>query len=224
MEMIKINLLPKEFRKKTGRLSLGKKGYYAVGAATGVIIMIAVITFYQMAQVSELNDKMEIAKFRTQQLRKDIAVVDALIDVKEKIVKRMEAIDRLDQHRTVWVRILEDVSRQIPEFMWLSTFKEEVAKNPAPNDTTSKAQLPAMTRPVKIEGYAFTLNSLANFMIKVMRSDFFSDIEMASTEEVQFQEQKAYTFKITATLHYLSDEELKRLLEEESGPKLLAGF
>ncbi|MEE9443631.1 MAG: PilN domain-containing protein [candidate division Zixibacteria bacterium] len=224
MDMIQINLLPKEFRKKTGGISIGKKGYYVIGGMAGVILMIAVISFYQMAQLSELDDKMKIARFRTQQLRKDIAVVDALIDVKEKIVKRMEAIDKLDQHRTVWVRILEDVSRRIPEFMWLSTFSEEIAKAPAPTDTTSKVQAQPTTRPVKIEGYAFTLNSLANFMIKIMRSNFFSDIEMASTEEVQFQEQKAYTFKINATLHYLSDEDLKKLLEEESGPKLLAGF
>lgn len=223
MSMIQINLLPKEFRKKTGSLSIGKTGYYAIGAVAGVILTIAAISFFQMAQLRELDEKMEIAKFRTQQLRKDIAVVDALIDVKEKIVKRMEAIDKLDQHRTVWVRILEDVSRRIPEFMWLSVFNEEGTKAPV-SDTTSKAQAQPTTRPVKIEGYAFTLNSLANFMIKIMRSNFFSDIEMASTEEVQFQEQKAYTFKINATLHYLSDEELKKLLEEESGPKLLAGF
>jgi Tfp pilus assembly protein PilN len=223
MNMIQINLLPKEFRKKTGRLSIGKSGYYAIAAVAGVVLTIAAISFFQMAQLRELDDKMEIAKFRTQQLEKDIAVVDALIDVKEKIVKRMEAVDKLDQHRTVWVRILEDVSRRIPEFMWLSVFSEEMAKAPVA-DTSSRAQAQPTTRPVKIEGYAFTLNSLANFMIKIMHSNFFSDIEMASTEEVQFQEQKAYTFKINATLHYLSDEELKKLLEDESGPKLLAGF
>lgn len=225
MDMIQINLLPKEFRKRSGNFSLGKTGYYAVGAVVGIILMIASITGYQMHQLGELEKKMEIARFRTQQLQKDIAVVDALIDVKEKLVKRMEAVDRLDRHRTVWVRILQDVSRQVPEFMWLSLFEE--SRTPAPvTDTTGTQQamsLPA-TRPINLEGYAFTLNSLANFMISLMRSNYFSDIEMASVEEIMIQEQKAYNYRVTATLHYLSDEELKQLLEQESGPDLLAGF
>ncbi len=229
MDMIQVNLLPKEFRRKTGKLSLGKSGYYAIGAVAGVIIMIAVVTFYQMFQLSELDDKMEIARFRTQQLQKDIAVVDALIDVKQKIMQRMEAVDELDQHRTVWVRILEDLSSRVPEFMWLSSFKESKLPPPAAKADTgaAAAQKPTThptTRPVSIEGYAFTLNSLANFMIKLMRSNFFSEVEMASVDEMTFRDEKIYNYKVNAMLHYLSDEELKQLLEQESGPKLLASY
>jgi Tfp pilus assembly protein PilN len=225
MDMIQINLLPKEFRRKTGKLSIGKSGYYAIGATAGVIIMIVVVSFYQMYQVRKLDENMEVARFRTQQLQKDIAVVDALIDVKEKIMQRIEAIDRLDQHRSVWVRILEDFSGQVPDFMWLSGFRESKTAVAAANDTSkANAQIPSSVRPVAIEGFAFTLNSLANFMIKLMRSNYFSDVEMASVDEVLFQEQKAYSYKLNANLHYLSDSELKELLESESGPDLLASF
>ena len=225
MEMIQINLLPKEFRKKTGKLSIGKSGYYAIGATVGVIIMIAVVSFYQMYQLKQLDDNMEIARFRTQQLQKDIAVVDALIDVKQKIMQRMEAVDKLDQNRSVWVRIMEDFSKQVPDFLWVSGFKEEKV-TPTAKDTTTAAvtSIPSSTKPIKIEGFAFTLNSLANFMIKLMRSNYFSDVEMASVDEVLFQEQKAYSYKLNATLHYLSDDELKELLEKESGPGLMASF
>ena len=227
MEMIQINLLPREFRKKSGGMGIGKTGYYALGATAGVILMIAVVTMYQMFQINELDEKMEIARFRTQQMQKDIAVVDALIDVKSKIMQRMEAVDRLDQHRTVWVRVLENVTRQVPEFTWLSQFKENPLPVVAKDDTTtSQVKQPELilTRPISIEGYSFTLNSLANFMIKLMRSHFFSEVEMASVEEVEIQEQKAYNYRLTATLHYLSDQDLKKILENESGPELLASF
>ncbi|MCK5126587.1 MAG: PilN domain-containing protein [candidate division Zixibacteria bacterium] len=224
MDMIQINLLPKEFRKNSGKLSLGKTGYYIAGGVVGIILMIVTISFFQMHQISELEKKMEIARFRTQQLQKDIAVVDALIDVKEKLVKRMEAVDRLDKHRTVWVRILADFSRRIPEFMWLSLFEEIGTQASVADSTAPQVSSLAMTKPVSIEGYSFTLNSLANFMIQLMRSNYFTDIEMATVEEIMIQEQKAYNYKVTATLHYLSDEELKKLLEQESGPQLLAGF
>jgi Tfp pilus assembly protein PilN len=227
MDMIQINLLPKEFRKRTGKLSIGKTGYYAIGATVGVIIMIAVVTFYQMIQMRQLDENMEIARFRTQQLQKDIAVVDALIDVKQKIMQRMEAVDRLDQHRSVWVRILEDFSRQVPEFTWVSIFREEAP--PPPPAVTDSTLPPAPVpdpniKPVKIEGFAFTLNSLANFMIKLMRSNYFSEVEMASVDEVLLEERKAYNYELTVSVHYLSDDELKELLENESGPDLLASY
>jgi Tfp pilus assembly protein PilN len=227
MDMIQINLLPKEFRKKTGKLSIGKGGYYGMAAVTGVILMIVVVTFYQVFQIRQLDENMEIARFRTQQLQKDIAVVDALIDVKQKIMQRMEAVERLDQHRSVWVRILEDFSRQVPDFMWLSALREGQVVAVAPTDSTAAEVVQPVqisTKPVTIEGFSFTLNSLANLMIKLMRSHFFSDVEMASVEEVMFQQQKVYSYEVTATLHYLSDEDLKELLEKESGPDLLASF
>lgn len=226
MNMIQVNLLPKEFRRKTGGIVLGKTGYYVIGATAGVILMIVVVSLYQMFQLKELEENMEIARYRTEQLQKDIDVVDALIEIKGKIMQRMEAVERLDQHRTVWVRILEDLSRQVPEFMWLSQF-EETAPASVVSDSTAAASVSITqptTRPVTIKGYAFTLSSLANFMIKLMRSNFFSDVEMASVDEVLFLEQKAYDYKLNATLHYLSDEELKELVERESGPQLMASF
>lgn len=241
MEMIQINLLPKEFRKRGGGFSFGKTGNYVTAGAAGLVIMITVVTFYQMAQVSELDQKMEIAKFRSQQLQKDIAVVDALIDVKGKIMQRMEAVDKLDRHRTVWVRVLEEVYQVVPEFTWLAVFEEAPpdpaanAKNQPPNqankpDSTQAQALAGKpttgdlppTKPIRIQGFAFTLNALANQMIKMMRSPYFSDVEMASVEEVKFQEQKAYAYKLTATLHYLSEDELKEQLEQSSGPDLLS--
>jgi len=246
MEMIQINLLPKEFRRKTGAPSLGPSGYYVAGAVSGRVLLIAVVTIFQRVQLTQLGQKMDVARFRTEQLQKDIAVVDALIDVKAKIMQRMEAVERLDRHRTVWVRILEDISGRVPEYTWLSSIKESGAESSAKTKskgakgTAGKAAAQAATeadstavkadenkmpfRAVSIQGYSFTLNSLANFMINLMNSHFFSDVEMAAVEEVQFQKQKAYSYTVTATLHFLSDEELKKILENESGPDLLASF
>ncbi len=240
MEMIHINLLPKEFRKKRGSLKVGKIGYYAIGATFGIIVTVVVISMYQMFQLRELEEKITVAEFRTKELEKDIAIVDAITGVKEKIMKRMEAVDRLDQHRTVWVRVLEDITTRLPEFTWLDVFEETdppkkaVAKAAATdqkgkNGKDEKAEkeevsMAAISRPVKLSGYCFSLNSLASLMIKMMRSHYFSDIELASVQETAFDKQVAYNYVITATLHYLSDNELKKLLEDEAGANLLASY
>ncbi len=214
MAMIKINLLPKQYQKRSGGFSLGKQGKYAVAVIAGVILMLGSITSYQMYQMSELEEQMKIARMRTQQLKKDIQLVDALTDIKYKITNRLDAVERLDRHRSAWVKILEEVARNVPEFVWLSSFNEINENTYNPGDTTTQVQSILSVRPVEIEGFTFTLNALATFMIKMMRSNYFDEVEMANVEEISFGEEKAYNFKLDCNVHYLSDEELEKILAQ----------
>ncbi|MDH4156983.1 MAG: PilN domain-containing protein [candidate division Zixibacteria bacterium] len=223
--MIEINLLPKDYLKKSFNLSLGKTGLYALGGAVGVIIMLAGITFYQTHQLTQLEKNIERARQRAAMLQRDILVVDALIDVKGKINNRMTAVERLDRHRSAWVRVLEDVAGNVPEFIWLGRLVEETAAAEKQTGAGAKKQaetppaaLPTDARKVSLEGYAFTLNALAKLMINMMRSDYFDEVELVSTEEKKLEEQKAYNFVLTANLHFLSDEELRNLIAQ-SGEK-----
>jgi len=220
--MIEINLLPKQYKKRSGGLSIGKHGMYAVVAAVGIVLMLGAITLYQVHQVSELKGQMSIARARTMQLQKDIQLVDALTDIKAKITDRMDAVERLDRHRSSWVRVLEDVSKNVPDFVWLSNFSEEKDQvNPASdNDTTGaveQIQSLATVKRAKIEGFTFTLNALASFMIKMMRSDYFENVDLEKTEEIIFGKQKAYNFSMSCSVHFLSDEELEKLAVQELG-------
>lgn len=216
--MIEVNLLPKGYRKKAFSLSLGKTGVYLASGAAGIILMMFGITFYQMNQISELEQNIDRARQRAAMLQKDIQMVDALTDIKGKISNRMRTVDKLDSHRSSWVRILEDLGRNVPEYIWLSRFEETALEaKPAVKSSDQVSQPTNATptvRPVEIEGYAFSLNSLASFMINMMRSDYFDEIELASIDEVTFGEQAAYDFVISGNLHYLSDEDLRRLIAQ----------
>lgn len=229
--MIEINLLPKNYLKGS-KISLGKTGIYAIAAVVGVLVMLVSITFYQVYQLSNLEQNIEKAQQRAAILQQDIRVVDGLIDVKGKITQRMQAVENLDCHRTVWVRILEDMARNVPEFVWLGNFKERIEETAPPEKKAQNknqqepapaaaSQLPTM-RKVELEGYAFTLNALAAFMIKMMRSDYFDEVELLSSIETKFGEkEKAYNFVMSCNLHYLSDEELQQQIaqaREETTP------
>ena len=229
MKMIEINLLPKEFQKKRFNLSFGKTGAYAVFGIIGIIVMLAGVTFYQMQQLTNLDARIKIANKRAAMLQKDIKVVDALIDVKNKVKQRMAAVERLDSHRSTWVRILNDFAKIVPDFVWLGRIEEVKDKKDNKNKATRAPQInakaePAVAegglptvRPVRIEGYAFTLNALASFMIKMMRSDYFDEVELTSTSEVTFENHKAHNFVINANLHYLSDDEMRQLIVSALG-------
>ena len=220
--MIEINLLPKDYRKSGAGFQFGKTGVYALVGAVGVVVLLIAITFYQIHQVSQLEENIERASQRSAMLRNDIQVVDALIDVKTKIHRRMTAVERLDRYRSAWVRIMEDIARNVPEFVWLARFEEIPPPPPDPKakkDTTAvKLEPPSLerpsVRPVEIQGYTFTLNALAAFMIKTMRSDYFDEVELIETKDTVFVNEKAYKFQLTARVHYLSDEELRNLVAQ----------
>jgi Tfp pilus assembly protein PilN len=227
--MIEINLLPKDHRKGTGAFQFGKTGVYAASAAVGIILVLVAITFYQVSQLGNLKADIERANQRAAMLRDDIRVVDALTDVKDKIHRRISAVEKLDRHRSAWVRILEEVTRTVPEFVWLDQFREQPleAKGPAnkkgdrmkdkPEKQGEKQEeipqvetreLPS-ERNVEIRGYAFTLNALAATMIKMMRSEYFDKVELIDSRDTLFAGEKAYTFQLSANVQYLSDEELR---------------
>lgn len=235
--MIEINLLPKDYLKSQRAFSFGKSGIYAAVAGIGLAAVLACLTFYQMHRITQLEENIDRANQRAAMLQQDITLVDGLTEVKDKITRRMNAVEQLDRHRTAWVRILENVAGNVPEFVWLASFKEKkqvVAEpqqktsslaGPMPGDAAKKqnaiqtqpAPQPISTSgpkvmPVEIEGYAFTLNALAAFMIKMMRSDYFENVELVSSSETKFAEDdRAYQFVVSCELHYLSDEELRNL-------------
>lgn len=225
--MIEINLLPQDYRKKALSFDMGKSTIITMAAFVGIIMMLVGVSFYQSHQIDDLDKNIERARQRAAMLQKDIRVVDALSEVKMKINSRMKAVSKLDSHRSSWVRILEDFARNVPEFVWLFKF-EETTLNPSSNVKKGRRKKEEQkevihpgssktpdVRPVRIEGYAFTLNGLATFMINVMRSDYFDNVELILSEEKFLdpeKQHKAYNFVLTSDLHYLSEEQLRSLI------------
>jgi len=224
--MIEINLLPKDYRKRSFDFSLGKTGLYAIAGAIGVVLMLVAVTFYQSHQLSKLDDNIAKARQRASMLQKDIQLVDALIEVKGKINVRMQAVESLDRHRSAYVRVLEDVARNVPEFIWLARFEED--KNAAAKttpDETAEGEAKEVVEPIVansrhmvVEGYAFTLNALAKLMINMMRSDYFDEVELVSTEEKKLENHEAYNFVLTTNMHFISDEELRQQIASATKP------
>ncbi len=221
--MIEINLLPKNYLKGSHGISLGKAGVYAVAGVVGIVIMLGAVSMYQSFKLSKLETEIDQANHRAALLQKDIQLVDALTDVKAKISQRMMAVERLDRHRSVWVRVLSDVAANIPEFVWLSLYTEVAGNNAPPTDPNAEGEAPVTTsmngpevREIELEGYAFTLNSIASLMINMMRSDYFDEVELRSSEETKFgdDKEKAYRFVLAADVHYLSDEDLQNKLAQ----------
>jgi len=137
-------------------------------------------------------------------------VIDALSDVKDKVLDRISIIEVLDRNRSIWVRVMEDLSRRVPDYLWLSLLKEEQSPAQAVVDTTADSTVAvAPTGPeikrVTLEGYSHYLNSLASFLIRLMGSPYFDNMELQYVKRTELKEYKTFSFQLVGDLRYLSE-------------------
>lgn len=204
--MIEINLLPKEMRRPSG-LGIPKSVVIGAAATVAVVIVLATVTAFQAYRVHAIDGKIAEVRRQAERMRDDIMLVDRLVDVKTKILSRLAAIETLDRGRERWVMILDELAGRIPEFLWLTQFrpmemvqgghKGGIASPSAavPTDTTSSTG-----SMMAIEGYSFTLNGLANFMLELNSSDYFDQLQLDYAKLTELDEQRAYNFSLRCHL------------------------
>lgn len=203
--MIEINLLPKELKRKGRGFAFDKNLIY-LGMVAGILVaLFVVLSIFQSFKLKALDKKIAEAKKRTEELRKTIEMVDALSDLKNKILQRMSAIETLDKNRATWVYVLEDLNQRVPDYLWLSLLKEEglASEAGAEVDTTQKkASLLSPAKKVSMEGYTYSINSLALFLIQLMGSDYFKNMELQFVKKSEMEKQKSFSFGLSGDLIY----------------------
>ncbi|MCH9032330.1 MAG: hypothetical protein IIB00_08745, partial [candidate division Zixibacteria bacterium] len=122
--LVQINLLPKSYRKSDGHFQFGKTEIIGLATVGAMIMAMFAVTWTMNSKMETLQRDIDDARRRTAQLQQDIRLVDGLTDMKRKIAERMQAVEKLDRHRSSWVHIMQDLTRRVPDFVWLATFKE----------------------------------------------------------------------------------------------------
>jgi Tfp pilus assembly protein PilN len=210
MAKIEINLLPRELRKKSQVITIDKSITYLAAVVVGLVVLFVAVSVLQNVRLKSLDGKIEEAQKRTNQLKANIELVDALTQVKDKILQRMSAIEALDRSRSIWVRVMEDLSKRVPDYLWLSLLKEENADIVSKPDSTKPSQNAPPESPVRkvtIEGYSYSLNSLAAFLIQLMQSQYFKNMDLQYVKRADVKEIKTYNFQLVGDLYYLPEVE-----------------
>ncbi len=217
--MIEINLLPKELRKKGKGFTLGKANLYFLSGGMVLIFIMILITVFQSLKLRDLNKRIMDAQRKKEQLRENIQMVDAINLLKSNILKRMAAIENLDKNRSTWIEVLQDLSDRVPDYVWLSSFKEtpktapqpKVENNPSSGTNTPPDTLKKVTRrsafisDVTIDGHSLSINNLAVFMINLLRSDYFRNLQLNFIKAEALEQQKFFAFQLSGELLYSSE-------------------
>ncbi len=236
--MIEVNLLPGERKTRRGSArfdvagTLGNLGGrirdpWLIGSAAAVIVAVAsvgVLFSTQQARASEVGAKLEtVVRDSTRYSR----VLDArrkLTAERDSVHRQLQIIRTIDDNRYNWAHILDEVSRALPAYTWL-TVLEQTSKTPLPpgadtthgvlasvkpvaaaaaKDTIKKVRVipdSITTRPditFRIIGQTVDIQALTMFMRQLESSPFIQHVSLTKSEIVIVDAKDVTQFELTA--------------------------
>ncbi len=167
--MVRINLLPPEDRGKGAETEeVGGGGFNPLDPqilgplALLIILGAAIFVMYSNlnGQKADMQAQIEEAKAELKKLKKVEQEVNNLENTRKMIAERVKEIERLDQNRHYWAQVLDNLSRSLPEQVWLTDISDR-----------SAAGRPSLS----LRGEAFSNIRIAEFMDRLKNSDIVED-------------------------------------------------
>ena len=155
--MIKINLLSvdRERAKRKAKFQVGQK--VTVGCSLILVAAALVVGwwFWSLQRASaDLDQQIADAERETQRLQSVILQVTQFEGRRAQLQQRVTLIEELREGQTGPVHLLDQISKALPEAMWLTDLRQ------AANDIT-------------LEGRCTSLNSLSDFVSALEASELF---------------------------------------------------
>ena len=223
--MIEINLLPGAGRKSQRK---GRSGGIALGAALSRLVAnvkdpwllaavgslaasVAIVGLLYTWQGAKYDDVVE----REQKAVQDSTRYAAVLREKQKaesqrdsVVHQLEIIRSIDNNRFVWPHIMDEVSRSLPPYTWLTSLQQtsvvSAAIPPAPTAADGTAGAAAadssLNQPMKfrVVGNTVDIQALTRFMRVLETSPFVENVQLAGTVLVMEQGKEVTQFQIDA--------------------------
>jgi type IV pilus assembly protein PilN len=159
--MIRINLLPVRELKQRALL---RQQLYICGAIIGsVMIGVGIVLAMEARAIAQVEAEKAGWLAELERLKPIVDEVNTL-DRREKMLNaRIETIQRLRSKQRGPVRVLDELSRNLPEQAWLETIDESAGV-------------------YKVAGYALTNFAVADLLRNLQRSREFTGVDLVSSE------------------------------------------
>lgn len=161
-----------------GGESSEKKGVVVAMAIMGLAV--AAIVFQYISAARTLSQLDQEINQLTQEKARLAPIIAQVEDYKRKLAELEEKerlIERLKSAREGPVRMLDSLSAELPDFVWLT-------------------QLTQSGNMVTIDGMAASYVSIADYIRKLEDSDWFQDVELVDARVDQRQEQEFTQFQL----------------------------
>jgi Tfp pilus assembly protein PilN len=234
--LIQINLLPdaRKSRGATGGLSFGAsfgalaaniRDPWLIGAAASVAIAVAVVGVLfttQSARAGEVEVRLEKAVRDSTRYAKVLDVRRKLTAERDSVMRQLQIIRTIDENRFNWAHILDEVSRALPAYTWL-TLMEQTTTTPLPagadsvptveaprgraartpaakKDTATDVDTVTVHPPLgfRLVGQTVDIQALTMFMRQLESSPFVQQVSLTKSEIVIVDGKDVTQFELTA--------------------------
>lgn len=181
--MIKINLLPKDARKRVG-----------IGERIVVIVLVLLLTCgglgfawsYLNGVIEERKAQIAEAQQKLEELQKVLAEIEAFERQRAELEKKLAVIDKLQKEQQLPVHILEEVYLTLDDDVWLRSFSWNGAN-------------------LNFSGIALSNPVVADYMRNFERSKYITNPVLGSVTQSTMSGQEVRNFSIRATLQVPED-------------------
>jgi Tfp pilus assembly protein PilN len=232
--MITVNLRPDLKRKRVARNPLqgiteGLRGLGAkvkdplplmvMGSWVGVIGFFGFVMVSTSAQLGQLEPKLEQTRAENKRFRAFLTEKRHQEMIRDSLVAQIGVIRSVDGDRYVWSHVLDEVSKALPAYTWLTdmgadgvTNRPRNAAPPPPANTPaakrakaaadSAAAAAAASRgavPFTINGRTVDIQAYTKFLRQLEASPWITDVTPVSAQTVVEKERPITAFSIKAT-------------------------
>lgn len=178
--MIKINLLPEEEKVKRHEFRLPEMStVYLVAAIAIFVAAVLAIGFLQQHKISRLEHKIEVAQEESRKLAPQLAKIKQITKEREEVDRRLNIIANLDLYRYYRVKLLNDISFNLPANCWITEIKENTPNN------------------FDIGGIAFSNYTVADMMVNLQRCPLFTMVDLNVAEKGTIEKREVMKFRLT---------------------------
>lgn len=177
--MIKINLLPVRAAKK--KETLRQQISVAVMSLVMVLIIIGYLHVTIGKRIEEVNAKIATDQAELAKTKEQIGEISKFKETKKVLEDKLGVIESLKKGRGGPVKMMDDLSRVMPDKLWINSFKASGGN-------------------VSMDGVAIGNEIIALFMTDLEKSPYFKDIELIETAQVEQSGMKLKKFNLTGKL------------------------
>jgi type IV pilus assembly protein PilN len=183
--MIKINLVaPEKPAQKKAKAASAPPGalqfYLLMIVCVGVALALSFILWAaEKKTLSDLESDIKVKQKRQAELQAIKKQVDELEARRKTYQMKVELIERLRREQSDPVHMLDEISKALPEFVWLTSIEQSGSS-------------------LKIMGMASGMIAVADFVSNLQRSGWFPQVEMGIIKESASSGGQAQDFTITA--------------------------
>ncbi len=159
-------------------------------AAAGIAVAIAVLGvgggfWYQDRQLATLDERLQQELADSARFSAVIGERKAVIARRDSLITQLGIIQQIDDSRYVWPHILDEVSRALPPYTWITTITQMTSKPVLPQRDTTKAagDSTKKAKPVaepqvtfQVVGNTVDIQALTRFMRVLESSPFVQNV------------------------------------------------